>query len=401
MKVLWISPKLPFPPESGDKLRQFNLIKRLSQRTEISLVAFVIKREEEEYVHYLRPYCTHVRTFYSPNLSYARRILAVASHAVPYYVWRYHSRNALEYIRTELGRFSPHVLQIEHTYMCEYALAISEAVRPPSVLTKHNLDADLAHQSFRLASSPISKMFWWLEWKKMSQYEPAVDKSMSALVVMSHQDRTRLLENEHKLPPVEVVENGVDTSLLRPLTPLDDPVLIFVGAFDYLPNQDAAVWFCKSILPIVKDFNVNAKLLLVGRNPSLVVTQLISDFVEVHADVPEVLPYYQRAAVAIVPLRAGSGSRLKILEAMALGRPVVSTQKGAEGLKLEPGKDFLQADDPTSFATAITSLICDRDLYCEIADRARKTVETKYDWDIAAQKMRQLYEQVSCESRHR
>ncbi len=107
MRVLWISPKLPFPPESGDKLRQFNLIKRLSQRTEISLAAFVIKREEEEYASYMRQYCSRVRTFYSPNRSYARRLLAMASHALPYYVWRYHSRTAMEYVRNQLAQFRP------------------------------------------------------------------------------------------------------------------------------------------------------------------------------------------------------------------------------------------------------------------------------------------------------
>ncbi|MGC8906043.1 MAG: glycosyltransferase [Desulfomonilaceae bacterium] len=397
MRVLWISPKLPFPPESGDKLRQFNLIKRLSQRTEISLAAFVIKREEEEYASYMRQYCRRVRTFYSPNRSYARRLLAMASHAVPYYVWRYHSRTAIEYVRNQLAQFRPHVLQIEHTYMGEYVRAIPHDMRPPSVLTKHNLDADLAYQSYRLAKGSVAKTFWWLEWKKMSRYEPAVDKSMSALVVMSQEDKNRLLAKEQTLPPIEIVENGVDTALLRPLSPVHDPVAIFVGAFDYLPNQDAAFWFCKEILPRIKEFHVNAKVLLVGRNPSGSVTQLMSDGVEVHADAPDVLPYYRRAAVAVAPLRGGSGSRLKILEAMALGRPVVSTQKGAEGLELEPGKDFLQADDPTAFAAAVASLIRDRKLYRSIAEHARKTVEAKYDWDIAAQKMTLLYERLARE----
>lgn len=400
MKVLWVSPKLPYPPESGDKLRQFNLIKRLSQTAEISLAAFVLKREEEQYASYMRRFCTRVQTFYSPNRSYARRFIAMSSRTLPYYVWRYNSQRALQYVRTELARFRPHILQIEHTYMSEYARSIPDQERPPSVLTKHNIDADLAYQSFRVAKSPISKMFWWLEWKKMALYEPKADRFMTALVVMSEQDRARLLQKESDLPSVKVVENGVDTSMLKPLAPINDDVVIFVGAFDYLPNQDAALWFCQRVLPILKDFRINAKVLLVGRNPSPSVTQLISEAVEVHADVPDVLPYYQRSAVAVVPLRAGSGSRLKILEAMALGRPVVSTEKGAEGLELEPGIDFLQAEAPRSFAAAIASLMRDRDLYLRIADRARRTVETKYDWNIAAQKMTQLYQQVSRESDH-
>ncbi len=400
MKVLWITPKLPYPPESGDKLRQLNLIKRLSQNTEISLVAFVIKREEEEYASYIRRYCTHVRIFYSPNRSYIRRFLGMATHLIPYYAWRYYSKRALEYIREELVRFSPDLMQIEHTYMAEYARALPDRVRPPGILTKHNIDADLAYQSWRLAGSSISKMFWWLEWKKMSRYEPKVDKSMSALIVMSNQDKLRLSQYELDLPLIKVVENGVDTSLLKPLSPNDDPVMIFVGAFDYLPNQDAALWFCNSILPIIRSFHVNAKVLLVGRNPSPAVTKLISEAVEVHADVPDVMPYYQRSAVAVVPLRAGSGSRLKILEAMALGRPVISTQKGAEGLDLEPGKDYLQAEEPASFAAAVASLMRDRGLYRIIADHARRTVETKYDWNIAAQKMTQLYQQVSREGKY-
>jgi len=173
-----------------------------------------------------------------------------------------------------------------------------------------------------------------------------------------------------------------------------DPVMLFIGALDYLPNQDAANYLCRDIFPLIKKSFQNAGILLVGRKPSPEILGLASEAVEVWGDVPEVEPFYRRASIAVVPLRAGSGSRLKILEAMALGRPVVSTTKGAEGLEIEAGKDFLAADDPAAFAESIKMLFNEPGLYQNISSHARKTVEEKYDWSEAARKMSAIYDRL-------
>lgn len=395
MKVLWISPKLPYPPESGDKLRQYNLIRILSSDVEISLVAFTLTPEEDNYAGHMAQYCSSTKTFFSENPSNTERIKYILRLRLPYYVSRYQNADAIAYIDGEIKRFQPDVLQIEHTYMAEYLRNIAPQFRPPSVLTKHNIDSDLACQSYLLAKSSVSRFFWWLEWKKMRVYEPHMDHLFSAVVTMSDSDRSVVLQRKHPPSFVEVVENGVDTSKFAPLPPGYDPVLLFIGALDYLPNQDAALYLCAQILPLIRKTIPGVKVLLVGRKPSQEILNLSSEVVEVWGDVPDVEPYYTRASVAVVPLRAGSGSRLKILEAMALGRPVISTGKGAEGLDLEPGEDFLRGEDAASFSEAVVKLLNDPDLYRKIAARARRTVVEKYDWSKAAQKMQSIYRRVA------
>ena len=394
MKVLWISPKLPYPPESGDKLRQFNLIRHLSSGVDISLIAFALTKEEEVQSKHMEQYCGKVRTFFSPNPSYVERIRSILTTGKPYYVSRYQDLAVAGYIRDEIETFQPDLVQIEHTYMAEYLRKIPPDLERPSILTKHNIDADLALQNYRLADSSVRKVFWWLEWKKMSLYEPYVDNLFSSVVVMSEFDKAEILRRKKPPSVVNVVENGVDTVKLQPLAPVYDPVMLFIGALDYLPNQDAANYLCRDIFPLIKKSFQNAGILLVGRKPSPEILGLASEAVEVWGDVPEVEPFYRRASIAVVPLRAGSGSRLKILEAMALGRPVVSTTKGAEGLEIEAGKDFLAADDPAAFAESIKMLFNEPDLYQNISSHARKTVEEKYDWSEAARKMSAIYDRL-------
>ncbi len=392
MKILWISPKLPYPPESGDKLRQFNLIRELSSNVEISLMAFTLTRHEESLAGYMERFCPRIKTFFFDEFSQLKRIRAIITSPNPYYVSRYQRADVNNYMINELETFQPDLIQIEHTYLAEYLRRIPSHLKRPSVLTKHNIDADLALQTCNFADSLVKKVFWWLEWKKMAFYEPRADRLFSSIIVMSETDKAAILKREQPPGATHVVENGVDTRKLRPFSPSRQPVLLFIGALDYLPNQDAAIYICREILPLLKNILPEIRILIVGRKPSSEILSLASETVEVHGDVPEVESFYERSSIAIVPLRAGSGSRLKILEAMALGRPVVSTSKGAEGLEIEPGKDFMLADDPQTFVKSIRDLLVDQKLYEKIANRARQTVESKYDWSEAARKMMRIYE---------
>ncbi len=392
MKVLWISPKLPYPPESGDKLRQFNLIRELSSNIEISLIAFTLTRHEESLAGHMKRFCPRVKTFFFDEFSQLQRINAIVKSPDPYYVSRYQRADVNNYIRNELETFQPDLIQIEHTYLAEYLRRIPPHLKRPSILTKHNIDAHLALQSYKFADSLVKKVFWWLEWKKMAFYEPKADRLFSSVVVMSNTDKEAILNRKKPPAATHVVENGVDTRKLLPFAPSSKPVLLFIGALDYLPNQVASIYICREILPLLKNIFPEVRILIVGRKPSSEILKLGSESVEVHGDVPEVEPFYETSSIAIVPLKAGSGSRLKILEAMALGRPVVSTSKGAEGLEIEPGKDFMLADDPQTFVESIRDLLVHRELYEKIATGARQTVENKYDWSEAAKKMMRIYE---------
>ena len=193
-----------------------------------------------------------------------------------------------------------------------------------------------------------------------------------------------------------MIPNGADTRLLQPL-PREDarPTLLYVGNMDYNANADAVISFCRESLPLIRQAVKDVELWIVGSNPLPEVRRLACDSVHVTGYVEDVKPYYRQSSVCIVPLHAGSGIRLKILESMALGRPVVSTSLGCEGLDVEDGVQIMIADSPAQFAEKTVRLLQDAALYQTIVVNARRLVETRYDWDIIAVRFSSLYARLT------
>ncbi len=196
---------------------------------------------------------------------------------------------------------------------------------------------------------------------------------------------------------VDVIPNGVDTEKYQPL-PLPPenapPSLMFIGSMEYPPCVDAVLYFCSEILPLIRHAINAMELWIVGGEPRPEVLKLDGSAVHVTGRVEDVVPYYQQSTVCVVPLRAGGGTRLKILEAMALGRPVVSTTIGCEGLDVVDGEHLLIADTPEQFAEKTLRLLRDRQLYQHIAANGRRLVESRYGWDKIAERLMDVYQQM-------
>jgi glycosyltransferase involved in cell wall biosynthesis len=193
-----------------------------------------------------------------------------------------------------------------------------------------------------------------------------------------------------------VVTNGVDTEELRPLAPASEPYLIFTGTMDFRPNVDAARWFCRNVLPLVRQQTPDTHFYIVGQRPTTEVAALGQQpGVTVTGAVPDVLPYWNRAALCLVPMRMGGGVRLKVLEAMALGRPVVSTAIGCEGIDIIPGHHCAIADDPREFARQIVELLSDRARCQAMAARARELVVERYDWRHLVPRLERFYHELT------
>jgi glycosyltransferase involved in cell wall biosynthesis len=194
---------------------------------------------------------------------------------------------------------------------------------------------------------------------------------------------------------IAVVPNGVDATAYRPLTNQSAaPVLLFVGKMNYHPNVDGAIFFCQEVFPLIKQQIPDAKLLIVGSEPRDSVQALASEDVTVTGFVESVVPYYQQALVSVVPLRSGGGTRLKILESMALGRPVVSTSLGCEGLKVTQEENILIADTPADFVTQTVRLLRDEALRQRLITNGRNLVEGTYDWQAITQQLLHLYSET-------
>jgi glycosyltransferase involved in cell wall biosynthesis len=250
-------------------------------------------------------------------------------------------------------------------------------------------------QISRLEPKLSRRIRTWLHSRMMRLWEPRQAMRFDRCLAMSERDRRRLLAASPRLR-VEVVPNGVDTQLLKPLPPhIGRPALIFVGNMQYRPNIDAAMELRHRILPLVRREAGPVEMWIVGTDPPPEVRQLAGDGVHVTGRVNDVQPFYQRSSVCVVPLRAGSGTRLKILEAMALGRPVVSTPVGCEGLEASDGEHIHVAHGPDEFALKTVQLLTDEGLRRSTVESAREMVVARYDWDVIADKLGQVYEEAS------
>ena len=385
MRILSLANVVPYPAHGGLHLRILNLLERIATRHEVTLGCHLWDESD--------------RASFEPLND--RGIRTVGARVWPG-SWRRHGLAALraglrglppetaQYQTAELHRLVREgdydLLHVEESILAPYARSC-----PPDrrrVLTLHNVHfvqdrriAAIEPSRSRRAVKRFNAAWMW-------RYEPRVVAEFDRCIAVSEDDRRTLLSRDAALD-IDVVPNGVDTARLRPLpSHQGPPALIFMGSMAYPPCRDAAIWLVREILPLIRARHPAAEAWIVGKHPPSELLALAGPGVYVMGEVPDVTPYYARSTLAIVPLRAGGGSRLKILEAMALGRAVVSTRLGVEGLNLTPGQNVLVGDTAAELADAVDRLLSDPVARQTLEGRARELVEASYDWDdLAAQQM--------------
>jgi glycosyltransferase involved in cell wall biosynthesis len=272
---------------------------------------------------------------------------------------------------------------------------------PISVFDDHNAEYVLQQRAFetdvRQPRHWIEALYSLIQWKKLSRYEATVCRLADRVVAVSEADKATL----QRLVPgldVTVVPNGVDVGYytsadIQPL-PLPSHSLIFTGKMDFRPNVDAGLWFCQEVLPLVRRRMPDVRFYIVGQSPHRRVLRLTDDpAVTVTGYVDDVRPYIAGACVYVIPLRIGGGTRLKVLEAMAIGKPIVSTSLGCEGFQgLVPGRELSLADTPEEFAQQVIGLLDDASRRERLGQAARRFVEEQYDWRLIVPKLERAYE---------
>ncbi|MFC1704251.1 glycosyltransferase family 4 protein [Candidatus Omnitrophota bacterium] len=395
MKILIISNSLPFPPNTGEKIRNFNLIKRLSNHHKVSLVSLITPEVEDSLISELRKYCASVETVVLKKRS-------KMSH-LPGVIWCLLSGKPLDATFTflremgeKIGRLEDDehfdIIQIEHSFMAPYIKAIPKNSSAKRVLVFHNIGFIQFMRMYKVEKNFYKRVRFLFNWIPMRRWEAHVAENFDKCLATSSFDK-RILQTINQRLDIAVIPNGVDTQLHTPLPKAESARnLLYMGTMDYHPNIDAVLYFYKEIFPKIKKNISDCKLFIVGRRPPQAIRDLQRDkSVEVVGFVENIQPFYEQSAVSIVPLRAASGTRLKILESMALGRPVVSTSVGCEGLNVAHKKNILVADNPSSFARNVTELLTDSMLWQRIRNDARKFVEENYSWDGIAEQLLETY----------
>lgn len=393
MRLLFLTPRLPFPPTRGGEITVFNFLRVLSRTHEVSLVSFYDHPGELAHRTELQRYCAHVAMVRRPaRLAagvLARTVLSPRSYAVA----RHASAAFAAAVREMAARTRPDVMQIETFLMGQYR---SAAAATPAVLDMHNVTWLIWDRMVEV-TSPWLRPAVRLQARRVRRDEIAVCRSVDLCAPVSDADLVELRREAGDGIPAVVVTPGVDCDLFTPVTPVEaGPEILFVGSMGYAPNVDAAEYFCRDILPRIAAVVPGVHVSIVGANPSPPVARLAADSrVTVTGFVPDVRPYYARAAAAVVPLRVGGGIRMKILEGMALGVPMVSTAVGAEGLGLVHDRDLLLADSPDAFAAAVIRLLREPDVRRRLAAQARETAVRRFSWEAVCATLDGIYQSVA------
>jgi polysaccharide biosynthesis protein PslH len=387
MRILFITDRIPYPAVSGNLQRTYHLAKRFAHSHELWLAAPLNSAQDGAGVTHMRSFCHKVITGTRQRRHPLQHVPGLVRYVAEGKPWEYlfeHCEELFQQIQEITATTAFDVIHIEPSYMGLYLEAIAPGATSRKILTFHNIESNLFAQLARVDPSPVSRWRAWAHSAALRRWEATYTARYDDCITVSAEDR-QILEQIHPGLRVKVSPNGVDTTALQPLPAAEaDAGLVFVGSMNYSACVDAAIFFHREILPQIRRQQPDVELWFVGRDPAPEVQRLASDTVHVTGWVESVEPFYRRSRVCIVPLRAGGGTRLKILEAMALGRPVVSTAKGCEGISVIDGEHLFIADTPEEFADKTLHLLEDPGLRQKMVQNARNLVTTNYDWDAIA-----------------
>ncbi len=394
LKVLFLSQRFLFPQDTGGKIRTGKILEQLNKRFSITVISNVESPKDDPYVPEMQKICD--------------KFVPVPWKEIPRYTlkwyWDVFKKSFSIYPVPMLNDYSPELEQavLDELQQGDYDLAICDFMQStlnfrqvtgiPKILFQHNVEATISLRHMNRAKDPLFKIFWWLQFRKMFYHEKRESARFDAVIAVSELDKQRF-EEWYGLNNVYVIPTGVDTDFYAPAP--DVPVkkqIVFVGAMDWLPNHDAMLFFLEEVFPKIKQEEPDVKFVIVGRNPAPKLKKLVEQYTDVTITgwVEDTRPYVHESAVFVVPIRIGGGTRMKIYEAMAMEKAIVSTRVGAEGLPLEDGKHIYLADEPTEFARKVVQLLRNEQERETLGKQARQYVYEHFRWEKVADVFAQI-----------
>jgi glycosyltransferase involved in cell wall biosynthesis len=389
LKILFLSQPFLYPLDTGGKIRTAKLLEQLTKIFDITLISNFDPSKDKLYFDSMTALCREYHPVrwnpikkYSP-LFYLRLLTRIFSR-YPIVVLNDYSKEIEETILRLLSKERYDLL------ICDFlqpSLNFCKVVGFPILLFQHNVESVIARRHFDVAANPFLKLFWWSQWRKMQRYEREICQRFTGTVTVSERDKA-LLEEEFGARNVFSIPTGIDTNYFVPVKDSEvNNSLVFTGSMDWLPNEDAILFFAREILPRIKEQIPEVKLTVVGRNPSRALLNEVKNFPEIELTgwVKDVRPFIARHGLYVIPLRIGGGTRIKVYEAMAMGKAIISTRIGVEGLPVRNGDNVLVSDEPEEFANAVVRLLKDVKARRSIEINARAFVETNFSWEKAAE----------------
>jgi glycosyltransferase involved in cell wall biosynthesis len=403
LSILFVSQTPASPPRFGAQARVHGLMTELARRHDLTAVMLVDDAFDiEESRRAMQAYCAEVILVPNPYVlkGRAKRLMQLRSLASTQTFDR--QQLAVPAMQQSLNqvlrakRFD--LVNLEFTGLGNRQLrqAPPGERRPSLVVDSHNIDYDLARQYAQASHNLIRRLYAEANWRKLRREELRTYRDADGVYLCSAVDERRLLE---EVPGIRttVIPNAADVEYYQPRAthpPPDGRTVVFFGALSYLPNIDGVTYFLRDIWPRVAEANRDARCKMIGGQPPPSLLALAGPHIEFTGFVSDLRPHLATAAAVVVPLRLGGGTRLKIVEAMAMGKAIVSTTLGAEGIEAVPGRDILIEDEPAAFADAVNRLLTDPRLATRIGQSARQLVVERYAWSGAARALEDFYRRI-------
>ena len=396
MRILFIAPRLPLPADTGGKIRTFNLLKQISRNHAVDLVTFSFDSEDERHILGFREMGIGVKLVPAPKDNAVHKAIIVLASALPYSVSKYYSKKMAKAIVALKAAKNYDLVHLDHIHMAHYQNCFQ---RLPCLVDEHNVEYKILERCGNVEKSAWKRQLYSQQAGKMKRFESQAILHYSACTAVSRNDVDMLKNLTGENVPIHVLPNGVDAGFFtspESWPQQEEDALVFTGSMDWLPNDDAVVFFCREVLPLIWEQNANVKFYIVGKNPSAAVKKLAhkDPRIVVTGRVEDVRTYIQRAKIFVVPIRIGGGTRLKILEAMSMQKTVVSTTVGAEGIACTKDVDIVLGDTPQAFADQVIGLLNDQRKRETLGAAGRKLVLEKYDWRMIGKKLNQIYEDM-------
>src|SRR5215510_5163251 len=373
MKILWLKTELLHPVDKGGKIRTYHLLKQLKADHHITYLTLDDGAAPADAVESAVEYCHDlIRIPHStrPKFSagfYAELVLNMCS-SFPYAIRKYKSDAMTRAITEKTSKDNFDVV------ICDFlapAVNLPRELKTPVVLFQHNVEAEIWRRHYEVQQHPMKRFYLHLQWRKMQRFEKDACQRVDSVIAVSEAD-AKMMERDYGVAKVYHIPTGVDVAFFKPSNNVTarPNSLVFTGSMDWLPNEDAMRYFIDEILPRLKNEIPDIHLTIVGRNPypSLLELAQRDQALTVTGRVDDVRRYIEDAVAFIVPIRIGGGTRLKIYEAMAMEKPVISTTIGAEGLPLHDGEQLLIADDAGTFAEAVVKVLSDSEFATQLGN---------------------------------
>lgn len=393
MKILFLTQVFPLPPDSGGKIYTLHEIRALAREHEVSLLTYVRPGDDEKYIKELEKICCRVKTVKMvrnkfSNIYDAAKALITNKSFIIQRDYRHEMQKVFD---EEVRNFAPDVVHIDHLQMAQFA---DMKAGYKTILSNQNVEAMIVKRIAEAADNFSPKrIYGYIEWKKLFKYELDTCKNCDVVITVSDED-TKIFKKHLPDSNINTIPIPVDMEYFKPVAafPGKDNILS-LGTMHWPPNVDAMHYFCESIFPIILKKRPNAKLIIAGQKPVSSIRALACDNIDVTGYVADAREISAESDVFIVPLRSGSGMRVKILNAFAMGLAVVSTTIGAEGIGCKHGEHIIIADTPQEFADAVCHLLENPQKAKEIGKNAYKFVCDNYSSEIIEKKLLSLYKE--------